>query len=1006
MERRERKKDLSTNMNHEAAMDSFLDLLGLYRKPIAKDGSCLFRAVAEQIFNCQAEHTRVRKECIEYMKKNEDRFEAFVEGPFDHHLFNLRSQKEWAGQVEIQALSMMYKCDFLVYKDINSVPIKATENDYEKKIILCYSNGNHYDSIYPHSHKNNLGVCQSIVFELLYGQVFPLLMMKDPENKATSPTDQNDKQNDFGESTLVNGYGSENGNENDGWTTVKSKKQGKMSTKNQKNVDQFYSEQVPLSPASTKLNWEVMRSIDPDGYRNIELEVWEENRKEQQQKDHAVAATFQFKKGDRCQVKHPFDEKFYLAIIDDVFDEKCKIWIPELKERKVMPFSRLKPKEQNSNSGYRELSGYYRKQENSQDNNSPRGGDDQKGGRRRKSNRNRKGNVGDANERSQQEMPIQEDPSSRQRGDKNRRRRNNSNTARTREDKKEFTQREYGNGGQQNQGSVEVSAFPALPKRDEQTEKAKDDSDSNPDPATFWRKRREVEQMEKTTADSKENTVMDPVPVEDSLVSEEIENDVKDDILENQVESFENEWPETVPEKMPEELAQDIPQETPQKIPDEIRQELPQELPHEIPQELPQEKPQEIPRDESEEIAEVKPVTTEKRVNWQDLNNDIRNNYENIDVNNDLQTNEQTTEPTYMNNRPPLKETVIEIEDGESIPEDEGQSYNSMDQVLFDRQRNFGILKNPARQEVQVEPSTTRTFSRYVQAESAVLENGTTVEQVIKERKESPVLQMTNNQTIRGNETPPLVNQNDNKQERDVSPTVTPDHVNHHPINAATIQNEILSGNITYSSDPEGKDLPKDMEIVRHLFNYGIYMYQYFNGMNSVFPGSAPISAMYPVMNPNAMYAMQQSYQNRPMMMPQNMYPQMQQPAHDESQQQSPGEETRENNDSPAYKPSISLHQSPSYHTSHAMAAAQQQAMFNMNYGQMFATAGRPLYSSYNMFPPQRSAFPRYLPNKMGFNRQTRGKYNNSRYTRNDNQPNVKLHNLQTGYGPYSKEAE
>lgn len=68
--------------------------------------------------------------------------------------------------------------------------------------------------------------CTAIVFELLYGQVFPLLMMKDPENKATSPTDQNDKQNDFGESTLVNGYGSENGNENDGWTTVKSKKQG------------------------------------------------------------------------------------------------------------------------------------------------------------------------------------------------------------------------------------------------------------------------------------------------------------------------------------------------------------------------------------------------------------------------------------------------------------------------------------------------------------------------------------------------------------------------------------------------------------------------------------------------------------------------------------------------------------------------------------------------------------------------------------------------------------
>ena len=52
-----------------------------------------------------------------------------------------------------------------------------------------------------------------------------------------------------------------------------------MLTKNQKNADQFYPEQAPLSPASTKLTWEVMRSIDPDSYRNIELEVWEESRK-------------------------------------------------------------------------------------------------------------------------------------------------------------------------------------------------------------------------------------------------------------------------------------------------------------------------------------------------------------------------------------------------------------------------------------------------------------------------------------------------------------------------------------------------------------------------------------------------------------------------------------------------------------------------------------------------------------------------------------------------------
>lgn len=33
----------------ETAMDEFLGRLNLYRKPIAKDGSCLFRAVSEQV---------------------------------------------------------------------------------------------------------------------------------------------------------------------------------------------------------------------------------------------------------------------------------------------------------------------------------------------------------------------------------------------------------------------------------------------------------------------------------------------------------------------------------------------------------------------------------------------------------------------------------------------------------------------------------------------------------------------------------------------------------------------------------------------------------------------------------------------------------------------------------------------------------------------------------------------------------------------------------------------
>lgn len=33
----------------EQAMDEYLKKIDLYRKPVAKDGSCLFRAVSEQV---------------------------------------------------------------------------------------------------------------------------------------------------------------------------------------------------------------------------------------------------------------------------------------------------------------------------------------------------------------------------------------------------------------------------------------------------------------------------------------------------------------------------------------------------------------------------------------------------------------------------------------------------------------------------------------------------------------------------------------------------------------------------------------------------------------------------------------------------------------------------------------------------------------------------------------------------------------------------------------------
>ena len=230
--------------------------------------------------------------------------------------------------------------------------------------------------------------------------------------------------------------------------------------------------------------------------------------------------------------------------------------------------------------------------------------------------------------------------------------------------------------------------------------------------------------MEKSTADPRDDSVVSPLTTT-SLVDEHEDNS-EDHLAGNRTESVESERCETPSEAMGEESSQGYPHELyDNNQPDEIHQELPGESVQEIlknfkPQEQIQELPTGITRVVPEEVTGVKLATNEKRVNWQDLQPDEEkstmysnddddnrfNNYENMDVNKHSiknVTKEETTKPVYMDNRSPLKDFVVEMGDDENVAEE--QRYEAVNRNLFDPQRNFEILKNPDRQDVQGEQS-------------------------------------------------------------------------------------------------------------------------------------------------------------------------------------------------------------------------------------------------------------------------------------------------------------
>ncbi|KAM9330459.1 OTU domain-containing protein 4 [Gastrophryne carolinensis] len=312
-------------------MDVYLRSQGLYRKRVAKDGSCLFRAVAEQVLHSQSLHLEVRKSCIKYLRKNRSQFEAFIEGSFDEYLKSLENPQEWVGQVEISALSLMFKKEFVVYQEPNVAPARITDNGFSEKIILCFSNGNHYDIIYPIGFVDNAAWCQSIIYELLYEKVFGVSVTKhlsqirvlgEEEVCNSSASGSDDDDNVAGNNNLNQKFADMNG--------FKSQENGKLLQS---------KEGVSVLPVA------VLHALNPAVYRNVEYDVWTRSRRDQQKLDFSIAACMQYSVGDKCKVCLDSSGTFYNAHIQELVAENgpAVVFVEELGERHDVPLKNLKP---------------------------------------------------------------------------------------------------------------------------------------------------------------------------------------------------------------------------------------------------------------------------------------------------------------------------------------------------------------------------------------------------------------------------------------------------------------------------------------------------------------------------------------------------------------------------------------------------------------------------------------------------------------------------------------
>nr|XP_057941352.1 putative bifunctional UDP-N-acetylglucosamine transferase and deubiquitinase ALG13 isoform X2 [Doryrhamphus excisus] len=300
-------------------MDDYLDSLGLYRKRVARDSSSLFRAVSEQLYYSQNYHHMIRQDCANFMRANVSVFESFVEGSFEKYLERLENPKETGGQVEIKALSQLYRRRFLIYRYPGKPPSAISEGDFVDKLMLCCSINGHYDIVYAGTYPASAALCQAVLYELLYTKVFGC-----EEAELCQAM----------EVSKVGGrcYGNTPPMEEVESGAAAKETQGAESGK---------------PPCILSLPYKVIKSLNGDVYRNVEFDVWQDMCNEMQKKktNYLVFAGRRYFLGDKCQVRLEPKGKYFNAFIQEIgtHSNAVTVFIEKLGERHLVPLTDLNP---------------------------------------------------------------------------------------------------------------------------------------------------------------------------------------------------------------------------------------------------------------------------------------------------------------------------------------------------------------------------------------------------------------------------------------------------------------------------------------------------------------------------------------------------------------------------------------------------------------------------------------------------------------------------------------
>ena len=156
---RRRRHVVERNDKEIASFAKVLLSEGLELQEVARDGNCFFRALCDQCEGHEHDHEKYRLRVMEHVEAHEDDFIPFFtfgedeeseDKDFEAYIDRLKSDSEWAGQVELIAAAQALCVHIVVHQyERPSYRIDCPTHPTTKDIHLSYHDGEHYNSVRP-----------------------------------------------------------------------------------------------------------------------------------------------------------------------------------------------------------------------------------------------------------------------------------------------------------------------------------------------------------------------------------------------------------------------------------------------------------------------------------------------------------------------------------------------------------------------------------------------------------------------------------------------------------------------------------------------------------------------------------------------------------------------------------------------------------------------------------------------------------------------------------------